>query len=90
MSTLKRRSRMITIRLSEEEHLALCQLCLTTGARSVSDLMREAMHMVLRGANRNGFLGIYWDEFQSQIRDLDKKVDQLAVDFSSFKTNREF
>jgi hypothetical protein len=89
MKTLRRRTRTITIRLSEEEHLALCQLCLTSGARSVSDLMREAMHMVLRGANRDGFLGIYWDDFRSQIRDLDKKIEQLAVDFSSFKANRE-
>jgi hypothetical protein len=89
MTTLKRRTRMITIRLLEEEYLALYQLCSTSGARSVSDLMRDAMYMVLRGANRDSLLGIYMSEFRSQIRDLDKKVEQLAVDLTSLKFNRE-
>jgi hypothetical protein len=89
MRTLKRRTRTITIRLSEEEHLALCQLCLKSGARSVSDLMREAMHMVLQGANLDSHRGLYMDDYRFQIRDLERKIEQLAVDLTSLKSNRE-
>ncbi len=78
---------MISVRLSEEEYLALRHLCTVTGARSVSDLTRDAMHMVLRGANRDGFLGLYMDEFRNQMRDLDRKIEQLAVDLTSFKSD---
>jgi hypothetical protein len=78
---------MISVRLSEEEYLALRQLCTATGARSVSDLARDAMHMVLRGANRDGFLGFYIDEFRSQIRNLDSKIEKLTVDITANKSD---
>jgi hypothetical protein len=48
MKEIKRRSRMISVRLSEEEYAALRHLCLLTGARSVSDLTRDAMRAVLK------------------------------------------
>ncbi len=86
MTVLKPRSRMVSVRLSEEEYLALRDLCSVTGARSVSDLTRDAMHMVLRGAHRDGFLGFYMDEFRNQMRNLDNKIERLAVDFASFKS----
>lgn len=78
---------MISVRLSEEEYLALRHLCTVMGARSVSDLARDAMHMVLRGANYDGFLGLYMDEFRNRMRNLDQKIEQLAVDLTSFKSD---
>ena len=89
MRVRRPRSRTISIRLSEEEYLGLQNLCTVTGARSVSDVTRDAMQMALRGANRDVFLGIYADEFRSQIRSLDKKVEQLAVDLASFKSHND-
>lgn len=86
MTVLKPRSRMISVRLSEDEYFAIRQLCSVTGARSVSDLAREAMHTVLRGANRDGFPGLSIDEFRNLMRNLDSKIEQLAVDFTSFKS----
>ena len=78
MTVLKRRSRMISIRLSEEEFLALKQLCAVTGARSVSDLTRDAMRVVLNGANREDLLGLRMNEFRGQLKSLDRKIEQLA------------
>jgi hypothetical protein len=90
MKTLKRRSRMVSIRLSEEEYLALCDLCSTTGAHSVSEMMRQAMHSILRSADRDGQLGLYMmKEFRSHIKDLDKRIEQLTVDLTSLKSVRE-
>ena len=47
MKVLKPRSRMISIRLSEEEYEGLCRLSAMTGAHSLSDLARNAMRLFL-------------------------------------------
>jgi hypothetical protein len=85
MPVLKPRSRMISIRLSEDEYLGLKQLCAVTGARSVSDLTRDAMRVVLNGVNRDDVLGLRLDEFRSQLKNLDRKIDKLAQGINSFK-----
>src|SRR5579862_5176161 len=53
MPEMKRRSRMISVRLSEEEYSALRHLCSLMGARSVSDLTRDAMRAVLKRATQD-------------------------------------
>jgi hypothetical protein len=73
MTVLKPRTRMISVRLSEEEYSALRRLCLVTGARSVSDLTRDAMRVLLNGANRVDVFGSHMDEFRAQMRSLDRK-----------------
>jgi len=78
---------MISVRLSEEEYSALRRLCTVTGARSVSDLTRDAMRVLLRNSTREDVLGIHVDEFRSQMRSLDQKIEQLAADITSLKTN---
>ena len=87
MTVLKPRTRMICVRLSEEEYSALRRLCLVTSARSVSDLTRDAMRVLLNGANREDGLGSQVDEFRAQMRSLDKKIEQLAAEFTTFKGN---
>lgn len=93
MAVLNPRSRMISVRLSEEEYLDLRRLCSIRGARSVSDLTRDAMRVLLNGANRSDtnrddVLNIHVDEFRSQMKSLDRKIEQLAADITSFKENR--
>ncbi len=78
---------MISVRLSEEEYSALRRLCTVTGARSVSDLTRDAMRVLLKSSTREDVLGIHVDEFRSQMRSLDQKIEQLAADITSLKSN---
>jgi hypothetical protein len=78
---------MISVRLSEEEYSALRHLCSVTGARSVSDLTRDAMRGLLNSASREDTFGIPTDEFRTQMRSLDRKIEQLATEFTTFKTN---
>jgi Arc/MetJ-type ribon-helix-helix transcriptional regulator len=78
---------MISVRLSEEEYSALRRLCAVTGARSVSDLTRDAMRELLNGMNRDGQLGNFMDDFRTQMRSLDRKVEQLAAEISTFKAD---
>jgi hypothetical protein len=68
---------MISIRLSEERYLGLKRMCAMTGARSVSDLVRDAMSVLLKdGAGADG-LGARMDEFRTQMLALERKIDDL-------------
>ena len=87
MTVLKPRTRMISVRLSEEEYSALRRLCSVTGARSVSDLTRDAMRVLLNGANRVDVFGSHMDEFRAQMKSLDKKIEQLVAEITTLKGN---
>jgi hypothetical protein len=85
MTMLKPRSRTISVRLSEEEYLALRRVCALTGARSVSDLTREAiltreaMRAFLTDVNREDLRGGHLDEFRADIRNLEKRIEELET-----------
>lgn len=87
MSVLNPRSRTISVRLSEEEYSALLRLCSLTGARSVSDLTRDAMRNLLNGVVREDMSSIRVDEFRAQMRSLDRKIEQLAADITQLRDN---
>jgi Arc/MetJ-type ribon-helix-helix transcriptional regulator len=78
---------MISVRLSEEEYSALKRLCLADGARSVSDLTRDAMRALLNGASRRDGFGAHMDEFRTEIRTLNKTIEQLAATVATLKTD---
>ena len=82
------RSRTISVRLSEEEYVGLKRLCIITGARSVSDLTRDAMRVVLNGASRDDVLGLRMDEFRILLKTLDRKIDLLTAGITAKKTDR--
>ena len=50
----KPRNRLISFRLSEEEYESLRALCVTEGARSVSDYARSTLCQVMTHGNGNG------------------------------------
>ncbi len=79
MTEMKRLSRMISVRLSEEEYAALRRLCSLTGARSVSDLTRDAMRAVVKRASGDEPLGSNLEEFRAGIKNLEKKVERLEA-----------
>lgn len=83
MPILKPRSRSISIRLSEDEFLTLKHLCSVTGARSVSDLTRNAMRVVLNGVNGDDRVGPRMDEFRPLLKNLERKIDELEARMNS-------
>ena len=87
MVTRNARSRAISVRLSEEEYVGLKRLCQLTGARSVSDLARDAMHVFLKGVNRKDTLDVRMDELHALLKNVDKKVDELAAGVSAGKVS---
>jgi Arc/MetJ-type ribon-helix-helix transcriptional regulator len=87
MTVLKPRSRMISVRLSEEEYSALRRLCTATGARSVSDLTRDAMRELLSSVESDDRPEGGRDEFGAHIRNLGKKIEQLASEIRTLRAN---
>ena len=78
MTVLKPRSRMISVRLSEDEYSALQDMCSTTGARSISDLTRDAMRALLSGPTPESIRGKFFEEFRTRLSKLDQRVEELA------------
>lgn len=53
----------------------------------MSDLARHAMHVFLNRLGRDELVGIQVNEFRTQMRSLDLKIDQLKADITSIKAN---
>lgn len=71
---------MISIRLSDDEFVNLRKACQATGARSISDLARDAMRRLASGApTRDKPDG---DGLSAKVEDLDQKVNHLLQQVS--------
>ena len=62
---------MVSFRLSEEEYEDLRHICLTAGARSLSDIARDAVHRLIG----NG--GEQKKDLESQLRLLNERIDAI-------------
>lgn len=69
---------MLSIRISNEEYVGLKQLCVVTGARSISDLARAAMSDLLTNGPE-GRMGTRMEQVRMQISALEKKVDEISA-----------
>lgn len=76
MSVIRRRDKMLSIRLSDEEFRQLKGLCEMRGARSISDLAREAM-LQLAAIPRGNTAG---SSVISRIDDLDVRLASLQFE----------
>ena len=80
MAILKRRSRMISFRLSEDEYARVLRVCETEGARSVSDLARDALHRLTRKDTEIPVENII-RALEGRVDTLDFQVQQLTAAF---------
>ena len=78
------RSRMISFRLSEEEHERFRQLCFTHGIRSVSELARVAMNNYFEKPSR-----IPHDALESRIVELENRLHMLAREIQKLSQGGE-
>lgn len=80
MRVLRRKTRMVSFRVTEEEYNRLLETCVANGARSISDFTRERMcEVMLHNPRPNGKpVEAEIEELRSKIRQLDHKVKRLA------------
>lgn len=73
MAVLRSRSRLVTFRLDPEEYAALRRVCVSTGARSMSEFAREAvLASVDAGNSPRGALAGDLVTLTSRLNELDK------------------
>lgn len=73
MAVLRSRSRLVTFRLDPEEYAALRRVCVSTGARSMSEFAREAvLASVDAGNSSRGALAGDLVTLTSRLNELDK------------------
>ena len=78
MKILKRKSRMISFRLSEDEYASLRSLCENEGARSVSDLARDAVHRLIVKDSETD-VAVTLRALQGRLDTLDLQVQRLSI-----------
>ena len=79
MPVLKRRSRIVSFRLSQEEYDALKDTCLAEGARSISDFARSAACRLARNGNGSDeTLQAAVLTLQERVEELDRELKRLA------------
>ncbi len=81
-SQFKKRSRVLCIRLSDEELRGLRRACLATGAVSISDLARKALRLLLedlrKGSEENQGSRKKIQELEFRLMELQASVRQLT------------
>jgi hypothetical protein len=79
VAVLKRKSRMISLRLSNEEYEALRSLYRVHGSRSVSEFARTAMQKVItETVTPQQSLDSRLNELDSKMSSLDQEVARLV------------
>ena len=79
MAVLKRRTRMVNFRLSEDEYEYLKKTCLAEGARSVSDFARAAVCRSMAAAKpAKEELDVWVRILDGKVEELDQTVKQLT------------
>ena len=71
MAVLRRRCRMVSFRLSEQEYQHLITLCTERGARSLSDLARDAMQGLLITEDHKG------NGLRTEVEKLTERIEEF-------------
>jgi phosphoglycerate-specific signal transduction histidine kinase len=82
MVVFKRKSRMISFRLSEEEYQYLRTISESKGARSVSDYARDTLFRISQAARRPPV------EIQAKVDKLATMLDTLNREVQSLRTGQ--
>jgi len=79
LAVLRSRSRLVTFRLDPEEYAALRRVCISTGARSMSEFAREAvLTSVDLGGAAKPSLGGDLVTLTSRLQELDKLLRTVS------------
>jgi hypothetical protein len=82
---LRPRSRAISIRLSEEELIDLRRASVSTGARSVSELVRNAIYSFVKSAKKGSPPVATRTSHHAKLKSLEKRIETLANRVASFE-----
>jgi len=84
MTLLRRRDKMVSIRLSDDEFIRVREACRMKGARSISDLARDAICRRVAGSPVREITGE--DGLCARVEDLDHRINHLQEQVSILAT----
>ncbi|MDR3718107.1 MAG: hypothetical protein P4K98_04845 [Bryobacteraceae bacterium] len=84
MTLLRRRDKMVSIRLSDDEFIRVREACRMKGARSISDLARDAICRRVAGPSVREITGE--DGLCARVEDLDHRINHLQEQVSILAT----
>jgi hypothetical protein len=87
MTVLKPRSHIISVRVSQEELSVLYAACTITGARSVSDLIRNALQNVLEDVNSQRLSSPIKPTSNTRLKSLERRVRELMQEVATLRTH---
>jgi len=65
--------------------MELERLCIASGARSLSDLVRHAMRDLVRSANQDSALVSTVNQHAAQVSELEQKIEKLSAEIASLR-----
>jgi|SRR5450631_753428 hypothetical protein len=74
------KTRMVSFRLSEEEYVRLHQICFAQGLRSVSDLARAGINMLLQQPDR-----ATPETLESRVTETESRLRILSLEMRRIK-----
>jgi hypothetical protein len=77
------RSRMISFRLTTEEYERFRELCFTNGIRSVSEMARAAINLLLQQPARAP-----QEALEGRVAELEGRLHMLALEIKQFSSVR--
>jgi hypothetical protein len=80
------RIRTIGVRLSEEEYAMLEKFCVESGARSISDLARNAIWRFVNRASQESALTSTVEHNVAQVKDLEEKIARLSAEIALLRS----
>jgi Arc/MetJ-type ribon-helix-helix transcriptional regulator len=76
---IESRSRMISFRLTSEEYERFRELCFTNGIRSVSEMARAAINLLLQQPSRAP-----QEALEGRVSELEGRLHMLALEMKQF------
>lgn len=85
MAVLIPRIRTIGVRLSEDEYSSLEKFCAENGARSISDLARNAIWSFVNRVSQENSLTSAVSQNVAQVKDIEEKIAKLSAEIALLK-----
>ena len=85
MTVLIPRTRTVNVRLSEAEYEELERFCVSSSARSLSELVRNTLQRLVHGANPEPGLASSVIENAAHVKDLQLRIEMLSTEIAALR-----
>jgi hypothetical protein len=90
MTVLIPRTRTINVRLSEAEYVELERFCISSSARSMSDLVRDTLQRFIRAAQEPAAASSASGSANAaQVKELEHRIEKLSAEIAALQASAQ-